>query len=180
LGLLYVESFSYFHHCVWMGSNRKQDFNIRYHSLGHPGPAIWKGYRCHMCAKNPPLTKENFHWLTSDDQVPASVWTCIEPAVGIVAACLSNMRPLFKRIYKKVWNKLSNRCTSITNSTSQSTIINSVTGHEKCGWLRQTPRPNHHQLSPSPSGDSVDTSARSPDHSCNSSANTPDHAQSAV
>lgn len=30
-----------------------------------------------------------------DDQVPASVWTCIEPAVGITASCLSNMRPLF-------------------------------------------------------------------------------------
>ncbi|GKZ95726.1 hypothetical protein AnigIFM59636_009734 [Aspergillus niger] len=29
------------------------------------------------------------------DQVPASVWTCIEPAVGITASCLSNMRPLF-------------------------------------------------------------------------------------
>ncbi|PYH98146.1 hypothetical protein BO71DRAFT_395604 [Aspergillus ellipticus CBS 707.79] len=29
------------------------------------------------------------------NQVPASVWTCIEPAVGITAACLSNMRPLF-------------------------------------------------------------------------------------
>lgn len=26
---------------------------------------------------------------------PSSVWTCIEPAVGITAACLSNMRPLF-------------------------------------------------------------------------------------
>ncbi|PWY70796.1 integral membrane protein [Aspergillus sclerotioniger CBS 115572] len=29
------------------------------------------------------------------NQVPASVWTCIEPCVGITAACLSNMRPLF-------------------------------------------------------------------------------------
>ncbi|RAH80408.1 integral membrane protein, partial [Aspergillus japonicus CBS 114.51] len=29
------------------------------------------------------------------DQVTASVWTCIEPMMGITAACLSNMRPLF-------------------------------------------------------------------------------------
>ncbi|PWY87371.1 integral membrane protein [Aspergillus heteromorphus CBS 117.55] len=32
------------------------------------------------------------------NEVPASVWTCIEPAVGITAACLSNMRPLFLMI----------------------------------------------------------------------------------
>ncbi|KAL3452696.1 hypothetical protein BJX65DRAFT_292705 [Aspergillus insuetus] len=29
------------------------------------------------------------------NQVNSSVWTCIEPCVGITAACMSNMRPLF-------------------------------------------------------------------------------------
>ena len=29
-------------------------------------------------------------------QVDGSVWTCIEPAVRILAGCLSNMRPLLK------------------------------------------------------------------------------------
>ncbi|KAI9037724.1 uncharacterized protein KD926_000065 [Aspergillus affinis] len=33
-------------------------------------------------------------------QTQPSVWTCIEPAVGITAACLSNMRPLFKFLPK--------------------------------------------------------------------------------
>lgn len=38
-----------------------------------------------------------------DNEVQSSVWTCIEPAVGITAACLSNMRPLFKATHDKVW-----------------------------------------------------------------------------
>ncbi|KAL3493997.1 hypothetical protein BJX62DRAFT_234855 [Aspergillus germanicus] len=32
---------------------------------------------------------------TTYNQVNSSVWTCIEPCVGITAACMSNMRPLF-------------------------------------------------------------------------------------
>lgn len=31
----------------------------------------------------------------------ATVWTCVEPAVGILAACLSNMRPLYKWAVQK-------------------------------------------------------------------------------
>ena len=30
--------------------------------------------------------------------IDATVWTCVEPAVGILAACLSNMRPLLRFI----------------------------------------------------------------------------------
>jgi hypothetical protein len=30
--------------------------------------------------------------------IDATVWTCIEPAVGILATCLSNMRPLARYI----------------------------------------------------------------------------------
>ncbi|OJJ45261.1 hypothetical protein ASPZODRAFT_17481 [Penicilliopsis zonata CBS 506.65] len=36
------------------------------------------------------------------NEVPSSVWTCIEPAVGITAACLSNMRPLFTIVYRRL------------------------------------------------------------------------------
>ncbi|KAJ5457865.1 hypothetical protein N7475_009253 [Penicillium sp. IBT 31633x] len=82
------------------------------------------------------------------NQVPASVWTCIEPAVGIVAACLANMRPLFKVVHTK-WSRLSSQYgTKGTDNTSQSQI------NEKRNWPRETPSPNGAQgLSPNASGD---------------------------
>ncbi|KAL4970637.1 uncharacterized protein BDV14DRAFT_186423 [Aspergillus stella-maris] len=40
------------------------------------------------------------------NQVNASVWTCIEPCVGITAACLSNMRPLFNLLPDIPWERL--------------------------------------------------------------------------
>lgn len=43
------------------------------------------------------------------NQVNASVWTCIEPCVGITAACLSNMRPLFNMLPDVPWRKFSFR-----------------------------------------------------------------------
>ncbi|KAE8395882.1 integral membrane protein [Aspergillus alliaceus] len=43
------------------------------------------------------------------EQVSPSVWTCIEPAVGITAACLPSMRPLFNRFPRIPWQKLSLR-----------------------------------------------------------------------
>ncbi|KAF7718501.1 Uncharacterized protein PECH_003689 [Penicillium ucsense] len=49
-------------------------------------------------------------------QVNSSVWTCIEPAVGIVAACLTNMRPLFKLAREKVWMRHAG---SAANSSQQ-------------------------------------------------------------
>ncbi|PWY78367.1 integral membrane protein [Aspergillus heteromorphus CBS 117.55] len=39
------------------------------------------------------------------NQVPVAVWTCIEAAVGITAACLSHLRPLFNL---KVWSRIRN------------------------------------------------------------------------
>ncbi|KAE8355444.1 hypothetical protein BDV28DRAFT_146119 [Aspergillus coremiiformis] len=45
-------------------------------------------------------------------QVSPSVWTCIEPAVGITAACLPSMRPLFNRFPRLSWHKLSLRSQS--------------------------------------------------------------------
>ncbi|KAJ5432948.1 uncharacterized protein N7458_012104 [Penicillium daleae] len=62
------------------------------------------------------------------------VWTCIEPAVGIVAACLSNMRPLFKIVHRKVWM----RHVGSTANTSQQAI--NASNSEK-RWTRDTPSP---------------------------------------
>ncbi|KAF5864577.1 hypothetical protein ETB97_007410 [Aspergillus alliaceus] len=40
------------------------------------------------------------------NQVPVVVWTCIEAAVGITAACLSNLRPLFQLSRVQFWSQL--------------------------------------------------------------------------
>ncbi|KAE8390104.1 hypothetical protein BDV23DRAFT_155904 [Aspergillus alliaceus] len=40
------------------------------------------------------------------NQVPVVVWTCIEAAVGITAACLSNLRPLFRLSRVQFWSQL--------------------------------------------------------------------------
>ncbi|KAE8343442.1 hypothetical protein BDV24DRAFT_161489 [Aspergillus arachidicola] len=40
------------------------------------------------------------------NQVPVVVWTCIEATVGIIAACLPNMRPLFKLSRGSFWSQL--------------------------------------------------------------------------
>lgn len=69
----------------------------------------------------------------TDNQVNSSVWTCIEPAVGIVAACLSNMRPLLRAIHQKFWKKESS-----TGHTSQEHIVS----NGKREWSRQTPSPS--------------------------------------
>lgn len=63
-----------------------------------------------------------------DNQVPSSVWTCIEPAVGITAACLSNMRPLFKVAHDKVWvglaSTITGRGSQHTNNDSHQSLHN--------------------------------------------------------
>lgn len=41
--------------------------------------------------------------IIKDNQVPVVVWTCMEAAVGITAACLSHIRPLFN---VKLWTRL--------------------------------------------------------------------------
>ncbi|KAJ5162129.1 hypothetical protein N7492_007521 [Penicillium capsulatum] len=40
------------------------------------------------------------------NQVPVVAWTCIEAAVGIVAACLPNLRPLFRFGDRGFWSQL--------------------------------------------------------------------------
>lgn len=67
-------------------------------------------------------------------QVNPSVWTCIEPAVGIVAACLSNMRPLFKVMHERVWSRYIS-----TNASSRDDMVGKH--NEKSSWTRDTPSP---------------------------------------
>ncbi|PTU23610.1 hypothetical protein P175DRAFT_0433060 [Aspergillus ochraceoroseus IBT 24754] len=52
------------------------------------------------------------------NQTPASAWTCIEAAVGIMAACLPSLRPLLTTFNKHVWYKLSTRKTSSNKGES--------------------------------------------------------------
>ncbi|KAL1983791.1 hypothetical protein VTN96DRAFT_9877 [Rasamsonia emersonii] len=54
------------------------------------------------------------------NQVASSVWTSIEPAVGIMAACLTNMRPLFKAAYKRLGY---DRCAEGTGSSTPERLI---------------------------------------------------------
>lgn len=61
-----------------------------------------------------------------DDQVPASVWTCIEPAVGITASCLSNLRPLFlalTRLRVRMHRVLSRPSQTESAEVEQSKIV---------------------------------------------------------
>ncbi|KAJ5611147.1 hypothetical protein N7510_007866 [Penicillium lagena] len=40
------------------------------------------------------------------NQAPVAMWTCTEAAVGIIAACLPNLRPLFKTSGRGFWSQL--------------------------------------------------------------------------
>ena len=55
--------------------------------------------------------------------------------MGIVAACLSNMRPLFKFMHVKIWT----RYVGSAAHSSQQTIVVEQEKHE---WPRNTPSPN--------------------------------------
>ncbi|KAJ6045004.1 uncharacterized protein N7446_003205 [Penicillium canescens] len=56
-------------------------------------------------------------------QVPVVVWTCIEATVGIIAACLPNLRPLFKLGKSGFWSQLRS-----TGRTSERTLVSNKSG----------------------------------------------------
>lgn len=58
--------------------------------------------------------------VSPDNQVPVIVWTCIEAAVGITAACLPNLRPLFKLGRHNFWSQVRS-----ANNISERTLIGS-------------------------------------------------------
>ena len=57
-----------------------------------------------------------------DNQAPMAVWTCDEAAVGIVAACLPNLRPLFKVGGRGFWSQLR----SFTQRSGKATLDNTT------------------------------------------------------
>ncbi|KAJ5964245.1 uncharacterized protein N7479_004121 [Penicillium vulpinum] len=73
------------------------------------------------------------------NQVPVIVWTCIEAAVGIMAACLPNLRPLFKLGKRNFWSNLrsSNNVSEMSSRTLVSlgnpggTVTSIATSHKK-------------------------------------------------
>lgn len=71
------------------------------------------------------------------NQAPVVLWTCVEAAVGIVAACLPNLRPLFKLGRPGFWSQLRsgskgsgkshlNTATTATTTTTTSSTNMSV------------------------------------------------------
>ncbi|KAJ5788568.1 hypothetical protein N7457_003558 [Penicillium paradoxum] len=58
------------------------------------------------------------------NQVPVVVWTCIEAAVGITAACLPNLRPLFKLGHRNFWSTLR----SSNKEVSEQTLVPTTSG----------------------------------------------------
>lgn len=87
-----------------------QDTHIRCCSTCHSNRAVKEGHRYNLCVSPPSIYSVQVHLLTFynvDNQVPASVWTCIEPAVGIVTACLPNMGPLLQRVPRKFWIRMN-------------------------------------------------------------------------
>lgn len=57
------------------------------------------------------------------NQVPVIVWTCVEAAVGITAACLPNLRPLFKIGHRNFWSQIRS-----SNNVSERTLVSSNNG----------------------------------------------------
>ncbi|KAJ5086426.1 integral membrane protein [Penicillium alfredii] len=72
------------------------------------------------------------------NQVPTVMWTCTEAAVGIVAACLPNLRPLFRVGGRGFWSQLrssSNRSgkshLNTTTNTDTSTCVSHTTSNKR-------------------------------------------------
>lgn len=69
--------------------------------LTNSGPDI-------TCKYFPPAihSKKDTPLLAADNQAPVAMWTCLEGAVGIIGACLPNLRPLFRFGQKGFWTQL--------------------------------------------------------------------------
>lgn len=98
--------------------------------LSNAGPDI-------TCTYNKALSDTLKQKLTlhEDHQAPVVLWTCVESAVGIVAACLPNLRPLFKTGGPGFWSQLRSRSkvsgkshlnTNTTTTTTTTTTTNST------------------------------------------------------
>ncbi|KAJ5758096.1 uncharacterized protein N7511_006790 [Penicillium nucicola] len=61
--------------------------------------------------------------VDADNQVPVVVWTCLEATVGIIAACLPNLRPLFQLGKSGFWSHIRS-----TVRTSEETLVSKNSG----------------------------------------------------
>ena len=70
--------------------------------------------------------------------MPVVMWTCTEAGVGIIAACLPNLRPLFKTGGRGFWSQLRSLSygSSKAHLNSDSTGTTSSSGHRS---LRKGP-----------------------------------------
>ncbi|CAG7918512.1 unnamed protein product [Penicillium olsonii] len=65
------------------------------------------------------------------NQVPVVVWTCVEAAVGITAACLPNLRPLFKLGHRNFWSNVRPSSNSSGNTLVEPETIRSNLSSQK-------------------------------------------------
>ena len=87
------------------------------------------------CKSVSPSVKQD-HFLTqvvTDNQMPVVMWTCTEAGVGIIAACLPNLRPLFSTKGQGFWSVLrssrrGSRGSSKAYLSSGNTATSSSTG----------------------------------------------------
>jgi hypothetical protein len=59
-----------------------------------------------------------------DYQMPVVMWTCTEAGVGIIAACLPNLRPLFKTGSRSFWSQLR----SFSHGSSKAHLNSDISG----------------------------------------------------
>lgn len=69
--------------------------------------------------------------INTDNQVPVVVWTCIEAAVGITAACLPNLRPLFKLGNRGFWSQYRSSSNTSGKTLVESSTCRSTTSSQK-------------------------------------------------
>ncbi|OQE39249.1 hypothetical protein PENCOP_c007G04572 [Penicillium coprophilum] len=62
------------------------------------------------------------------NQVPVIVWTCMEAAVGITAACLPNLRPLFKLGNRNFWSQIRSSNSNVSEMSDRTLVSSNNTG----------------------------------------------------
>lgn len=69
-----------------------------------------------------------------DNQVPVVAWTCIEASVGIVAACLPNLRPLFRFGERGFWSQIRS-----TSQGSKKAMLDTATTNTSGNSIEKGP-----------------------------------------
>ncbi|KAJ5387566.1 hypothetical protein N7509_010107 [Penicillium cosmopolitanum] len=77
------------------------------------------------------------------NQAPVVLWTCVEAAVGIVAACLPNLRPLFKIGRPGFWSQLRSGSKGSGNSHLNKTTTTTTTTSSTNMSVQRGPLDSH-------------------------------------